>query len=101
MSKYGPNMLPACNATLVDVSNNSETIFTGAGKVLGFQVETVLSAHNNIIADSTSPLAVTQVSLAKGTMVVFPAGGIKFNTSLAIDADDSATGKILLYWLED
>lgn len=101
MGKYAIGSNPACNATLVDVSNNTYTIHTGSGKVLGFNVETALSAHNNIIADGTSPLAVTTVSLAKGTTVLYPNGGIKFNTSLIVDADDSATGKIIVYWLED
>lgn len=100
MGKYAAG-IPGCNATLVDVSNNTLTVFTGAGKVLGFNVETVLSAHNNIIADDSTALAVTTVSLAKGTTVLFPNGGIKFNTSLVVDADDSATGKIILYWIED
>ena len=101
MGKYGQNPLIGCNATLVDVGDNTTTVFTGAGKVLGYNVETVLSAHNNLICDASTTLNVTTVSLAKGTNVIFPTGGIKFNTSLIVDADDSATGKIIIYWIED
>lgn len=97
----GLNAFPGCKVASVDVSGNSTTILTGKGRVLGFNVSTVLSAHSTIFKDGSAELFTTAVSLAVGSLVVFPVGGIKFNTSLVIDPDDSATGVINVYYVED
>jgi hypothetical protein len=58
----------------------------------GIYVNTVLSAHVCPIADGTTTVVSLVASAAAGTSILYP--GIRFNTSLIVDPDNSATGSI-------
>jgi hypothetical protein len=80
---------------IVVVDDNSTTVFTGPCILYGVYVNTVLSAHACPIQDGTTAVITLPASLAAGTNLTFP-GGIRFNTSLVVDPNDSATGNITL-----
>lgn len=80
---------------IVVVDDNSTTVFTGPCIVYGVYVNTVLSAHACPIQDGTTAVITLPASLAAGTNLIFPSG-IRFNTSLIVDPNDSATGNITI-----
>ena len=61
---------------------------------MGVYVNTVLSAHTVVLADATNAIVTLPASLAAGTMVRFP--GLRFETSLNIDPNDSSTGNLTI-----
>ena len=77
---------------VVDVSDNSTTVYAGKCRLWGVYVNTVLSAHACPLEDSTTAIYTLIASLAAGQNLAFP--GTQFNTSLVVDPDDAATGNI-------
>jgi hypothetical protein len=86
-----------CDYAVVDVSNNSTTVYTGPCIYYGATVTTVLSAHDLPIQDGTSPIDALPASAAVGTSHNF-ASGIRCNTSLVVDPNDAATGSVTVYY---
>jgi hypothetical protein len=83
--------------SVVDVSANDTTVYSGPALLLGVYVNTALSAHVLPIKDGgTSGTTVVSVaaSAAAGTNITFP--GIRFETSLVVDPNDSATGSVTI-----
>ena len=85
-----------CEYTVVDVSDNSTTVYTGPCILYGVYVNTVLSAQACPIEDGTTAVVTIVASAAAGTSILYP--GIRFNTSLIVDPDDAATGSITVAW---
>lgn len=85
-----------CLYTTVDVSTDSTTIYTGKCLLLGLYVNTVISAHTVVIKDNAAAIVTTPASLAAGTNLSFP--GIRIETALVVDPDNSATGNITVFW---
>src|SRR5690242_9946119 len=81
-----------CEYAVVDVADNSTTVFTGPCVLMGVYVNTALSAHALPIADGSTTVVTIAASAAAGTNTTFP--GIRFNTSLIVDPNDSATGSV-------
>ena len=92
--------LPPCHATVVNISDNTTTIYTGKCIFYGWTVNTALSAHVNLITDGATTVFSTAASAPVGTTITFPMG-VEFNTSLLINQDDSATGSITVFWREE
>ena len=82
--------------TVVNVADNTTTVFTGPCILNGVYVNTVLSAHACPIKDGTVAVASLVASAAVGTSIKYP--GIRLNTSLIVDPDDAATGSITVAW---
>jgi len=83
--------------SIQDTSTNGPTsIVAGPALLLGVYVNTVLSAHTVIIADATTAIVTLPASLAAGTMINFP--GLRFETSLNIDPNDSSTGNLTVIY---
>ena len=78
--------------SVVDVSDNTTTVFDGPCDLYGVYVNTVLSAHALPIKDDTTTVVTVAASAAVGTYLVFP--GVRFDTSLIVDPDDAATGNV-------
>lgn len=81
--------------SVVDVANNDTTVYSGPCLLFGVYVNTALSAHANPFKDggtSGTTVVTLPASAAAGAMYSFP--GIRFETSLVFDPDDSATGNI-------
>lgn len=85
-----------CIGTPVDTATDSTTVFAGPALLYGIYVNTVLSAHTVVIADNATAKITLPASLAAGTNLQFP--GIRFDTSLVCDPNDSSTGNITIIY---
>jgi hypothetical protein len=83
-----------CEYAVVNVADNSTTVFTGPCILFGIYVNTVLSAHVLPIQDGTTTVVSVVASAAAGTSILYP--GIRFDTSLVVNPDDSATGSVTI-----
>lgn len=77
---------------VVDVSDNTTTVYDGPCLLFGVYVNTGLSAHVLPIKDNTTTVVSIAASAAAGTNTTFP--GIRFETSLIVDPNDSGTGSV-------
>lgn len=85
-----------CSATEVDLSTDADvTVSSGACILHGIQVTTALSAHAAPIKDGSTAKFTLPASQAVGSI---PCYGTKFSTSLVVESDNSATGKIIVFW---
>ena len=82
--------------SVVNVADNSTTVYTGQSVVYGVYVNTVLSAHSLPIKDGTTTVVTLAASSAVGTYIVLP--GVRFDTSLIVDPNDSATGSVTVFY---
>ena len=82
----------------VNTATDSTTVFNGPCIYYGAVVTTVLSAHTVIIQDGTgTTLDQFAASAAVGTKVSWPVG-IRCETSLVVNPDDSSTGNITVVY---
>ena len=81
---------------IVDVSDNTTTVYTGACMLYGVYVNTVLSAHACPITDGATTVVTLPASAAVGTYIVLP--GVRFDTSLIVNPNDAATGSITVVY---
>lgn len=81
---------------VVDVADNSTTVYPDRCWLHGIYVDTVLSAQACPIVDGSTTVFSLIASLAAGTMLEFP--GIEFQTSLIVDPNDAATGAIRVFY---
>lgn len=79
---------------VVDVADNSTTVFTGRVFLYGIYVNTALSAHALPIVNGSTTLVTLPASAAAGSHYSYP--GILFDTSLIVDPNDAATGSITI-----
>jgi len=85
-----------CDSVVVDVATDTTTVYLGKGALMGYVVNTALSAHVNVFADDTTTLFSTVASQAAGSYVLLP--GIRFYTSLVFNPNDSATGNVTIFY---
>ena len=78
--------------SVVSVTDNSTTVYTGPAILTGVYVNTALSAHALPIQDGSTSVVSIAASAAVGTNTTFP--GIRFNTSIVVNPNDSATGSV-------
>lgn len=83
-----------CEYLVVDVADNSTTVFNGPCILYSIYVNTVLSAHALPIEDDTTAIYTLIASAAAGTNILFP--GTRFLTSMVVNPDDAATGNITI-----
>ena len=81
---------------VVDVADNSTTVFTGPCILYGIFVNTVLSAHTCLIADGSTTVITLAASTAANSNFDFQ--GIRFETSLVVDPNDAGTGGITVFY---
>lgn len=82
--------------SVVNVGDNSTTVYNGPAILAGIYVNTALSAHALPVKDSTTTVVTLPASAGAGAMYTFP--GIRFETSLVVDPDDSATGSVTVVY---
>ncbi len=86
-----------CQYTVVDVADNSTTVFDGPCILFGLTVTTVLSAHALPVQDGVpNVIAALAASAAVGTTTQY--AGIRCDTSLIVNPDDAATGRVTVIW---
>lgn len=96
MARDGQITFNECESAVVDVADNSTTVYTGPVLIYGVYVNTVLSAHACPIQDGSTAKITLPASLAAGTNLSFP--GVLFTTSLVVDPNDAATGNITIFY---
>lgn len=72
------------------------SIYAGPCLLLGVCVNTALSAHTVVLADATTAVVTLPASWAAGSAAMYP--GIRFETSLNIDPDNSSTGNVTVFY---
>lgn len=77
---------------VVDVSDNTTTVYSGPAILYGVYVNTALSAHALPIEDGSTTVVSIAASAAAGTNTTFP--GIRFETSLIVNPNDAASGGV-------
>jgi hypothetical protein len=92
MAREGQITFNETDYSVVDVSANSTTVYTGPCILYGIYVNTVLSAHALPVQDGSTTVVSLAASTAVGTSILYP--GIRFNTSLVVNPDDAATGSV-------
>lgn len=86
-----------CDYAVVDVANNSTTVYTGACIYYGCVVTTVLSAHALPILDGSNTIDSFAASSAVGTYHGFN-HGVKCATGIVVDPNDAATGNVTVFY---
>ena len=85
----------------VDLADDTTTVHTGAGRLLGWIINTIFSGHVLMNKDDTTVIFTLPATSAV-TGIYQPIGpngeGIEFLTSLVVDPDDSASGDITLVY---
>ena len=82
---------------VVDLADNSTTIESVACLVNGVYINTATSAHACLIKDDTSMVYTIPASATAANRYGF--GPTRFETSLVVDPDDSATGSITVEYV--
>lgn len=89
---------PGCNATEVDLATDADVVVSSVPCIVHWVfVNAVVSAHEINLVDDATTRIILPVSLAAGVQKNWQPGA-KFNTSLKVNVDDSATGKIVIGW---
>lgn len=96
MARPATLMHAECDYSVVDVSADSTTVYTGPCIYYGATVTTALSAHALPIQDGTAEIDAFAASAAVGTSHIHT--GVRCNTSLVVDPNDAATGSITVYY---
>lgn len=80
--------------SVVNVEDNSTTVYSGPCLLFGVYVNEDLSAHALPIKDNSTTVVTLPASWGAGNFAHFP--GIRFETSLVVDPDDSGDGSIVV-----
>jgi hypothetical protein len=86
-----------CDYAVVDVATDSTTVHTGPCIYYGSIVTTVLSAHALPIQDGSNVIDSFAASAAVGEDHLLT-HGVRCATSLVVDPDNSATGRITVFY---
>lgn len=79
---------------IVDLSDNSTTIYDGPALLRSIWVDVVMSAHALLITDAAVTIFTIPASQAAAVRIEF--GDVIFETSLIFNPDDDATGTIVV-----
>jgi hypothetical protein len=83
--------------SVVDLSDDITTIVAVPALFKGYYVHTVLSAHICPIEDGT--VGIFQIPASKAADSLFELDEpVRFETSLIVDPDNSATGKVVILY---
>ncbi len=82
---------------VVDLSDNSTTIESVSCLVNGIYINTVTSSHACLLKDNTTMVYTIPAAAAAANR--YPFGPTRFETSLVVDPDDSATGNITVEYV--
>ncbi len=91
-TRYAQLVHDECEYSVVNLDDDTTTVFAGPSILYGVYVNTVLSTHVCPITDASTTVVSLPVDLAAGTSVLYP--GIRFETSLIVNPHDSASGSI-------
>ena len=96
MTKQAQLIQTQCDYAVVNLADDTTTVYTGPVMLYGIYVNTVLTAQVCPIQDGATAIITLIASAAAGTNLTFP--GIRFNTSLIVNPDNIATGNITVIY---
>lgn len=86
-----------CTMTEVDLETDADVVVTASPCVLlGLYANVVFSAHAVNVIDGVATKLILPASTAAGTKI--DCHSARFSTSLSINSNDSATGKLVVFW---
>ena len=86
-----------CEYTIVDLADDTTTVFDGPCVLFGLTVTTILTAQVLPVQDgATNVIAALPASAAVGTTTQY--AGIRCDTSLIVNPNDAATGRVTVIW---
>lgn len=95
--EHGNYALSHCNMTEYDVATDADvTISSVPCVLLGIYINGVLSAHPVNVKDASTTKIILPASMAAGTKI--DCHSAEFATSLIVNSDNAATGKIVFFW---
>jgi hypothetical protein len=87
----------SCNVTEVDLATNDDVVVTAARAILlGIYVLIGNSAHAVIFKNTSTTKLTIPASQAAGINI--DCKGVIFDDNITVQSDDSATGKLLVFW---
>lgn len=87
----------SCEITIVDLATDADVVVTASPAVLlGFYVDTVMSAHAALIKDNATTKITVAASTAAGTK--YDTHSALFATNITVESDNAATGKLAIFW---
>jgi hypothetical protein len=96
VSRESTLVMTECQYAVVNVATDSTTVYTGPCLYYGAAVTTALSAHACPIQDGSTVIDSFAASSAVGTVHSWP--GVRCETSLVVDPDNSGTGTITVFY---
>ena len=87
-----------CQYTIVDADDNSTTVFTGPCVLYGLVVTTVLTGTTDFLVQDGATNVVAVLDNAEASGVAKNYAGIRCDTSLICNPDDTATGRVTVIW---
>jgi len=99
MSGNNVNILAGRLKAVVDLSTDSTTVYTGAGRLIGLVCANDISAHDVLVNDNATLMAGVAASSPAGTSI--DCFGMPFSTSLVVDPDNLATGTLTVIFEPD
>ena len=88
-----------CQVTEVDLATDADVVVTASRAILlAVHVITVMSAHAAILKNTSTAKITLPASTAAGTMI--NCHGVIFDDNITVESDNSATGKLLLFWAQ-
>jgi len=86
-----------CTMTEVDLATDADVVVSATPCVLlGLYANVVFSAHAVNVIDGVTTMLILPASTAAGTKI--DCHSAKFATSLSINSNDVATGKLVVFW---
>ncbi len=85
-----------CQYTVVDLADDATTVYTGPCVLYGLVVTTILSAHPLEVKDGSVVIAALKDTAVVGVTTSY--AGIRCDTSLVVDPDNSASGRVTVIW---
>lgn len=83
--------------SVVNLTTNSATVCSGPCLLVGVSTQTAISAHNCPIKDGSTTVIQVPASAPMGNW--YEGGYARFETSLVVDPDDSASGTIVVFYI--
>ncbi|HDO20199.1 MAG TPA: hypothetical protein ENG81_01570 [Candidatus Bathyarchaeota archaeon] len=90
-------LIGGCTMTEVDLATDADVVVTASpALLLGIYVNVVLSTHVVEVKNGADSQLTLPVDLAAGTKI--DCHSAVFDTNITIESNDSATGKIVVFW---
>ncbi len=97
----GQEVYPSPNTqySVVDLSDNSTTVYNGPAQLIGVHIQDTISAHAVPFTDNGTTIFKIPSAAEGGKW--YEGGNMRFGTALVVDPDDSGTGTVTVCFIAD